>query len=589
LEPEVGGFGDGFSLNPTVVLTGDFSSNTSFAVNNELVLFADSTGKLGKRATGDGIATLTGGRLGSIVDNSTNWNASYVDRMKWDGGSAGLDPVVGRVSLGVTPGTDVEVPLTFTNSVSRAVNTVSLLNDVAAPTGPLAGVAAYYGFDASGVRGFFVLPTGGAGAVSSVFTRTGAVVALVGDYSAFYSQLGHTHTFASLTSPPTTLVGYGITDAQPLDSDLTAIAALTTDSYGRGLLPLTTAAAVRTYISAQIAGSYEVPMTFSKSLVRTANDVALFGDLASVAAGRYYGTSNAGTTRGWFALSDLGGGDFSSNTSTSVIGEVILFSDTGGKIGKRPGVISGIATLASGVLGTTPDNHANWDTAFTQTRQWDGGATGLVAATGRTSLGLGSAAQSNTTAFEVPLTFSQSVARATNTVTLSGDSASPGNRQFYGTNASGTKGYYALTLGTATNDNAAAGSVGETVSSKLASTSAVSTPTATFTNLTSISLTAGDWDVRGHVLTISTAVAATGFFTNQATISTTSASIADDGTQISSTISNPTGATAALGGSLSLTPRRISLASTTTVYLVVRPVSAGTITSYGFIEARRIR
>ena len=30
----------------------------------------------------------------------------------------------------------------------------------------------------------------------------------------------------------------------------------------------------------------------------------------------------------------------------------------------------------------------NWDTAYTQTRQWDGGASGLVAATGRTSLGL---------------------------------------------------------------------------------------------------------------------------------------------------------------------------------------------------------
>jgi hypothetical protein len=40
-------------------------------------------------------------------------------------------------------------------------------------------------------------------------------------------------TFTSLTSKPTTLTGYGITDAQPLDSDLTTIAGLTatTDNF----------------------------------------------------------------------------------------------------------------------------------------------------------------------------------------------------------------------------------------------------------------------------------------------------------------------------------------------------------------------
>jgi len=51
--------------------------------------------------------------------------------------------------------------------------------------------------------------------VTSVFGRTGAVVATSGDY-----------TFAQIGSKPTTISGYGITDAQPLDGDLTAIAAL---------------------------------------------------------------------------------------------------------------------------------------------------------------------------------------------------------------------------------------------------------------------------------------------------------------------------------------------------------------------------
>lgn len=42
-----------------------------------------------------------------------------------------------------------------------------------------------------------------------------------------YALTSHTHTFASLTSTPTTLSGYGITDAQPLDAELSALAGLT--------------------------------------------------------------------------------------------------------------------------------------------------------------------------------------------------------------------------------------------------------------------------------------------------------------------------------------------------------------------------
>lgn len=64
-------------------------------------------------------------------------------------------------------------------------------------------------------------------------------------------------TFLAATKP-TTIAGYGITDFnslgdarwQTLDSDLTAIAALTTTSFGRGFLTLADAAASRTYIGA---------------------------------------------------------------------------------------------------------------------------------------------------------------------------------------------------------------------------------------------------------------------------------------------------------------------------------------------------
>src|SRR5690349_16625741 len=51
--------------------------------------------------------------------------------------------------------------------------------------------------------------------------------------------------------------------------------------------------------------------------------------------------------------------------------------------------------------------------------------------------------------------------------------------------------------GTATNDDAAAGKIGEYIESEVLSGSAVSLTTNTAANITSISLTAGDWDVWG--------------------------------------------------------------------------------------------
>lgn len=54
---------------------------------------------------------------------------------------------------------------------------------------------------------------------------------------------------------------------------------------------------------------------------------------------------------------------------------------------------AGIA-LSTGVAWTTSitNNSSNWNTAYDDRLKWDGGSTGLTAATGRTSLGLGSAA-----------------------------------------------------------------------------------------------------------------------------------------------------------------------------------------------------
>jgi len=46
------------------------------------------------------------------------------------------------------------------------------------------------------------------------------------------------------------------------------------------------------------------------------------------------------------------------------------------------------AFIAVGVITAAGGNSGNWNTAYTDRLKWDGGATGLTAATGRTSLGL---------------------------------------------------------------------------------------------------------------------------------------------------------------------------------------------------------
>lgn len=138
--------------------------------------------------------------------------------------------------------------------------------------------------------------------------------------------------------------------------------------------------------------------------------------------------------------------------------------------------------------------------------------------------------------------------------------------------------------GTVAADNAAAGNLGETVTSAVAVGSAGGISTASSTNVTSISLTAGDWDVEGNI----------NFSTSSATvtdtrggISTTTGTLPTDGTEVYSGVQLVT--TSALD-SVTLPRKRINVSSTTTVYLVGQQTfSVGSSKVFGSITARRIR
>lgn len=142
-----------------------------------------------------------------------------------------------------------------------------------------------------------------------------------------------------------------------------------------------------------------------------------------------------------------------------------------------------------------------------------------------------------------------------------------------------------LVIGTTTNDNAAAGVVGEFVSSTVAVGSAVALTTDTTANVTSISLTPGDWDVTGVVDFKPGATTTTTYF--QGGISTVSATMGSPDTGFS----NPFAiAATSVDASEVLPVVRMSLATTTTIYLVARAgFSISTLSAYGTIRARRMR
>lgn len=139
--------------------------------------------------------------------------------------------------------------------------------------------------------------------------------------------------------------------------------------------------------------------------------------------------------------------------------------------------------------------------------------------------------------------------------------------------------------GSVTNDNAAASMIGEYISATLASGSAVSLTTGTVANVTSISLTAGDWDVTGVIDTVQAATPSLFFIGG---VSTTSATFGAQDTSVGA-IGNEN-LIAGVDFAFAAPVVRFSLASTTTVYLVVKLVTTATgTTAYGTIRARRMR
>jgi hypothetical protein len=141
--------------------------------------------------------------------------------------------------------------------------------------------------------------------------------------------------------------------------------------------------------------------------------------------------------------------------------------------------------------------------------------------------------------------------------------------------------------GTNTNDSAATGYVGEYTSANLAFASRITLTSGSTSNVTSLSLTAGDWDITGHIKFEGTGGPTT--TSVQASISTTSGAL-DQSTE--DTYAYGPGLNSSTSDISAIVPSvRKSLSGTTTIYLVANASWTGgtSVKAWGIVTARRRR
>lgn len=167
-------------------------------------------------------------------------------------------------------------------------------------------------------------------------------------------------------------------------------------------------------------------------------------------------------------------------------------------------------------------------------------------------------------------------------------------RQVLAVNTAGTSLVFAQPrgdqlLGTATNDNATTGNVGELLTASVAQGSAVGLSNGVAANVTSLPITAGDWDLWANVYwssAASTTVTALNAFLTATSGSTGTSPL---GGFINHLCASFTPNSSFIGG-YTVGPIRLSLAGTQTWFLVTSASFAvAALSAYGIINARRIR
>lgn len=153
-------------------------------------------------------------------------------------------------------------------------------------------------------------------------------------------------------------------------------------------------------------------------------------------------------------------------------------------------------------------------------------------------------------------------------------------------------------VGTSTNDNAAAGEIGEVITASVVQSTPVALTTATPADVLSITLTAGDWDISGFIgYRYATSCSVTALFTAVSLTSATLPALDTLGVPTAGEVNiremqNTVGTVKVTGARevFSIARYRISISTNTTYYLVARADwTTSTISAFGSLTARRPR
>ena len=184
-----------------------------------------------------GILTTNGSGSWSVVtNNSSNWDSAYTDRNKWDGGSTGLDAATGRTSLGLgtmaTENTSTYAPLSspsFTTP-SLGVATATSINGTTIPTSETLLITDDIG---STIQGYSSTLAG----INTLGSGTGFLKNTAGtwsyDNSTYLTTSNASSTYLTQSNASSTYLTQANATAnyQPLDQDLTDIAALSSNGF----------------------------------------------------------------------------------------------------------------------------------------------------------------------------------------------------------------------------------------------------------------------------------------------------------------------------------------------------------------------
>jgi hypothetical protein len=157
-----------------------------------------------------------------------------------------------------------------------------------------------------------------------------------------------------------------------------------------------------------------------------------------------------------------------------------------------------------------------------------------------------------------------------------------------GVSASTASNFSGGLVGSSTNDSATAGNIGENLQSTVASGSAVSLGSGSPSNMTSLALTAGDWDVSGTMSFVPGASTSITALLGGLSSTTTAFDLATPGYFVAQR-----GAAYVPGANqcnLTVGPVRISLSASTTYFFVAQGIfTVSTLGAFGILRARRAR